>query len=360
MRATANLAVKGTRYYKAAELLQRGSLLSGVAIRLEHQPDNPHDKNAVAVRVKRTGATLGHVSRELASKYAALINSGKIIEASIANVEKNGTYINIHVRVVYEQSDEKLAEKHNSRLWLSASGMPTEAGVYAIRNIDSGRQYIGSSTNLKDRIRSHIRDLSLGCHANHALQSDFFHLGADQFEAKVLVNGVSPSNLAPVEADRITSLLNSGAALYNLTADGQGTGRNSRGYTDSEPVSDRLAKQHAEAEQRRIDEIFFKKRKDVIDAFDPKLAALLPQTSFWTYVVAIFVGELIVLAIVIPKVNDGSLFILSAILALVVSPFISGHFQEKAKQSAQYQSLVKQRDEQLGAIDNERGKMRDL
>lgn len=75
---------------------------------------------------------------------------------------------------------------------------------------------------------------------------------------------------------------------------------------------------------------------------------------------AIFVGALIVLAIVIPKVKDGSLFILSAILAFVVSPFISGHFQEKAKQSAQYQSLVKQRDEQLGAIDNERGKMLSL
>ncbi len=360
MRASANLKVKGTKYYKAAELFQRGSLSPGIAIRLEHQPDNPHDKNAVAVKIKRTGAMLGHVSRELAPKYAALINDGKIIEASIANVERNGTYINIYIRVVYEQSDEQLAEKHNSRLWLSASLMPTGAGVYAIRNIDSGRQYIGSSTNLKERVRSHIRDLSLGCHANHALQSDFSNLGADHFETEVIESVVSTSNLAAVEAGRIKSLLNSGAALYNLTEDGQGTGRNSRGYKDSEPVSDRLARQRVEAEQRRIDELFAKKRKAVIDAFNSKLAALLPQTSFWVYFATVFVGALIVLAILIPKISDGSLFIFSAVLAFVVSPFISNYFQHRAKSSAEYQGLVKQRDAQLSEIENERRKMRDL
>jgi len=64
MQVTANLAVKGTRYYKATELLQKGSLSLGLPIRLEHQPNNPHDKNAVAVRVKRTGAMLGHISKK--------------------------------------------------------------------------------------------------------------------------------------------------------------------------------------------------------------------------------------------------------------------------------------------------------
>lgn len=354
---TANLAVKGTRYYKATELLKRGSLLSGLAIRLEHQPDNPHDKNAVAVRVKKTGAMLGHISRELAPKYSALIDSGDIIEASVANVEKTGTNINIDIRIVYKQSDEHLTEKHNSRLWLSSYYMPEGPGIYAIRNIDSDRQYIGSSYNLKDRIRSHIRDLSIGCHANHALQSDFSRLGADHFEANIMAGGISLQNLAQVEADQITSFLDSGASLYNLTTDGQGTRHKPRGYTVSEPVSDRLAKQRAKAEQRRIDEIFFKKRMSVTDVFDQKLAALLPKTNFWVYFFEVLVGSLIALSIAIPKIKDGSLFIVSAIMAFVVSLFISSHFQEKAKQSAQYQSLVKQRDGQLDAIDNERKKM---
>jgi HIRAN domain len=100
MRTTTNLSVKGTRYYKAAELLQKDSLLSSTAIRLEHQPHNPHDKNAVAVRVKRTGAMLGHISREVAAKYVELLNSGKVIEASVTKIAKEGPYINIDVRAI--------------------------------------------------------------------------------------------------------------------------------------------------------------------------------------------------------------------------------------------------------------------
>ena len=53
MRVSVNLSVKGTKYYKAVELFRRGSLSPGVAIRLEHQSDNPYDKNAVAVKMKR-------------------------------------------------------------------------------------------------------------------------------------------------------------------------------------------------------------------------------------------------------------------------------------------------------------------
>lgn len=345
MRTSAILTVKGTKYYRATELFRRGSLSSGVIIHLEHQPNNPHDKNAVAVKIKRNGAMLGHVSKNLAPKYAVLIDEGRIVEASISRAEMNGACININVQVVYEQSDEQLSQIHNSRLWLSASSMPTDAGVYAIRNTNSGRQYIGSSTNLKSRLRSHIRQLSFGCHANHALQSDFSKLGAEYFEAEVLASGITSSALASVEAERITQLLNSGAALYNLTADGQGTGPNYRGHP-LEPVSDRLARQRAEVE-----------RKAIIDAFEPRLAALLPQANFWAYFVVTFFCAFIGFATVLPKIKDGSLFVLSGVVAFVVSRFISVHFQEKAKQSVRYQSLVKQRNDQLEAINNKYRKM---
>jgi hypothetical protein len=252
MRATVNISVKGTRHYKAAELLHEGSLSSGLAIRLEHQPDNPHDKNAVAVRVKRTGAMLGHISRKLAAKYAALINSGRIIEARITNIAKEGAYVNISVRVVYEQSNDQLAKKRSSRLWQSASALPMQPGIYSIRHIGSGRQYIGSSKNIKNRLHSHIRDLLIGCHANHTLQSDFSKFGANHFEAQALVRCVSLSKLPTLEADRISSLLNAGSPLYNLTLDGQGTGRKLHGHSNSEPISDRHARQRPKADQRLI------------------------------------------------------------------------------------------------------------
>jgi hypothetical protein len=167
---------------------------------------------------------------------------------------------------------------------------------------------------------------------------------------------VSPSNLAKVEADRISLLKNAGSALYNLTEDGQGIGRNFRGRSNSETISDRFARQRAEAERRRIDEIFAKKRREIFDIFEPKLAALLPQMNFWTYFAGTFVGALIMLAVLIQNIKDGSLFILSAVLAFVIPPFIKGHFREKAKQTVQYQNLIKQRDAQLEALDNERNK----
>ncbi len=176
-------------------MLRKGSLSSGLAIRLEHRPDNPYDGNAVAVRIKTTGAMLGHISRGSAAKYAALLNSGETIEARITNIAKDGEDVNIDVRVVYEQSDDKLAkkyssrdqlaEKHSSRLWQSTAVLPAEPGIYSIRHIDLGRQYIGSSNNTKDRLRSHIRNLSLGRHENYALQSDFSRFGANYFGATV-------------------------------------------------------------------------------------------------------------------------------------------------------------------------------
>ena len=238
MRASANLSVKGTLYYKAFELYQNDSLSSNIPIRLEHQPNNPHDRNAVAIRVKHTGEMLGHVSRDIAPKYAELINKNKIIEAKIFSVSKKGTYINIIIQVLYELSDDHLAKRRNSRMGRSVSNIPATSGLYVIRNIDSGKQYVGSSINLKSRTQEHINHLSSGNHENYALQSDYSRLGPDQFEVAMLERSVEPCQLAKREADQIATLLNAGNQLYNLTKDGQGLGRKPREYQRTEPVSD--------------------------------------------------------------------------------------------------------------------------
>ena len=89
MQVSARITVKGTRYYEFAELLKNGFLAPGVAIRLEHQPLNPQDLNAVAVRVQSTGAMLGHIPKDLAPKYAALVIAGKIISAKVSSIAKS-------------------------------------------------------------------------------------------------------------------------------------------------------------------------------------------------------------------------------------------------------------------------------
>lgn len=353
MRKSAKISVKGTKYYRAEELFQRGSLSPGTAIRLQHQPENPHDRNAVAVKIRKTGAMLGYLPKNLAPKYAAIITDGKIYEASLYKAEKNGNYIELDVHVVYDESDEVVLQRHNSILWLSGSGMPTEAGVYAIRSTESGRKYIGSSRNIKNRIISHIRDLSIGCHPNHALQSDFSRLGPDYFEITVLVEGISPSVLAAAEADQIRQSLNSGSALYNLTEDGQGSRKRSQSHARSDPISDRLSRERSEAERRRIERLFYAKKADIISEFDYKLKALIPRTNFLRYFIVAFFFANMALLMAVPKLEQATLVVVSMIFAFVALPLIGSHLKSEAKRKVQYQDLIKNRTKQLEEIENE-------
>ena len=354
MQRSVTISVKGTYYYKASEIFDRGALSPETAIRLEHQPNNPHDRNAVAVKVKKTGEMLGFIPRGLAQKYALIISSGNLIKTSIANVEKNGKYINLEIRVWYDEP----ADQHNSRLSYSASLMPMVAGIYTIRNIDSGRQYIGSSMNLKSRLRTHIRELSLGNHPNHALQSDFSKLGADCFEAEALKKVTSPSLLTEFESNQIAELLNSGADLYNLTEDGRGAGGDKYSFKDSEPVSDRIARQRMVTEQRRLDEMIDAQKKAVRNAFDPQISDLLPKTSFWAYFIATFICTFVVLLAVVPGAASTVVLIVLGALAFVISALIRNNALEKAKNSPKYLDLVGQRDSKLRELENERRRLR--
>jgi hypothetical protein len=99
MRATASLSVKGIRHYKAAELLQKGSLASGLAIRLEHQPTIDMTETQLPYGSKHLAQCWG-IYRRSAAKFAALLTSGQVIEARITNIAKDGEDINIVVLVV--------------------------------------------------------------------------------------------------------------------------------------------------------------------------------------------------------------------------------------------------------------------
>jgi hypothetical protein len=281
MKTTVNIPVKGTSFYKAKELFQKGFLSQGMPIQLEHQTNNPHDKNAVAVKLKRKGEMLGHISKELAPKYSKLVNEGKVIEVLVSKIEMNGKYLNIDIKITYENNPEQQSQKNNSRLWLSSLNIKAEAGIYTIQNLSTGRQYIGSSANLNERIKTHTRDLFLGRHPNHALQSDFSRLGPEDFEAKALIEGIPVSQLTIEEADKINSLLNSGAALYNFTADGQGSTSNYRNRVTTETISDRFHRRRAAVDYLKNPE---------------KEKALRPDGKSVNYYFILFIVVIIILA----------------------------------------------------------------
>lgn len=354
MRVSTNLVVKGTYYYKTHKALKKGLLVSGIGICLVHRPNNPHDRSAVEVRLKKTGTMLGHVSRELAPKYASLLNSGRIVEATVACVSEERSRIYLEIHVVYDQTEEEIMQKHSTKFWQCASSLTLEPGVYAIRNLETGWLYVGSSKNVRDRVLDHLRDLSLGSHPNQPLQTDFNRFGPDYFEVYLLLRNVSISSLSISESAQISKLIQDGANLYNLTIDGQGTPYIRRRNSIPEPVSDRIARQHAEEERKRLYETFRAKREQIYEIFEPKLAALLPNLNFWVYFTAVFLGVLIILVILVSKIKGGALFLLSVLLAFVITPFVKRHFDRKGRELPQYQRTLRERDEALSALEKER------
>jgi len=60
------------------------------------------------------------------------------------------------------------------------------AGIYQIRNMATGKRYIGSSIYLRERLRQHALTLYGGSHLNHRLQRDFERHGGENFAFEVL------------------------------------------------------------------------------------------------------------------------------------------------------------------------------
>lgn len=59
-------------------------------------------------------------------------------------------------------------------------------GVYCIRNIKDNKYYIGSSTNIDTRLKTHKQHLLKGCHNCRVLQKDFDKLGIDSFKFDII------------------------------------------------------------------------------------------------------------------------------------------------------------------------------
>ena len=60
------------------------------------------------------------------------------------------------------------------------------SGIYEIRNMTNGNRYIGSSSDLKSRRRTHFSELRTGIHGSPHIQNAFNLYGEAQFEFTVL------------------------------------------------------------------------------------------------------------------------------------------------------------------------------
>ena len=61
-----------------------------------------------------------------------------------------------------------------------------EKGIFMIKNISSGRVFLGGSMNMHEILKKHKFMLDLNSHRNQALQDDYNKYGADDFEFSIL------------------------------------------------------------------------------------------------------------------------------------------------------------------------------
>lgn len=64
--------------------------------------------------------------------------------------------------------------------------LTVEAGIFAVRNLQSGKVLLGSSLNLRGPLNKHRFMLKIKRHANAQLQADWDRLGPEQFAFEVL------------------------------------------------------------------------------------------------------------------------------------------------------------------------------
>ncbi len=77
-----------------------------------------------------------------------------------------------------------LEERRRKTEWYKQTNR--RAGVYAVRNKESGRLLLGSSRNLHGPLNRHLMELKIGSHRCAELQADWNSLGAEAFEFEVL------------------------------------------------------------------------------------------------------------------------------------------------------------------------------
>ncbi len=63
---------------------------------------------------------------------------------------------------------------------------PPPPGIYAVRNLETGRTHLGASPNVRGRLNREQFQLELNSHPQGELQADWNRLGGKAFEFEVL------------------------------------------------------------------------------------------------------------------------------------------------------------------------------
>ena len=213
MNKTVIIKVVGTYYYEAKEAYKLGFLSEGKPITLKADIHNEHDPHAVAVFADNF--KLGHISKDYAPKYQAIILKNKMVTAKVESLTFPETGNALKLKILINYNDDVQGNG-----FIKKFDLPEGSGVYKITIGEAG-SYIGSTTNLRRRANQHLTQLKNGAHFNNILQFAFNNSEGDGFSFEVLER-CHPNQLETKEQNQIYAALKENTFLFNKTLDGRG------------------------------------------------------------------------------------------------------------------------------------------
>lgn len=92
------VSLRGAAHYKAA--VRAGELSPGSRVRLEREPHNEYDSNAVAVHALNTPGVLGHFNKGMAPALSKLMDGGEKLSATALTGDPAGKYSAEPIKIV--------------------------------------------------------------------------------------------------------------------------------------------------------------------------------------------------------------------------------------------------------------------
>lgn len=111
LRASTKIA--GTRYYAAEKLYSSKKLKRGDAVKLQRDPSNLYDKNAIKI-LSNSGSMLGYIPRTFAEVLAPKMDSGLKVSANIKEIGRRDGGLRLRINLVYENLRKPTINKAKS------------------------------------------------------------------------------------------------------------------------------------------------------------------------------------------------------------------------------------------------------
>ena len=204
-----SLSIQGMWAYQAQEEHAKGNVFIGAAVHLVREPDNPHDKNAVEIRLLKNGSKLGYIPRMQSLWLSKILADGGKYSATICHIGQR-TYrgkkqIHANVEIDVDDSPRLEAQAGSQDFRRACESELGKSGIYSIINLQNRKMYIGSSRNIGMRWKEHLRNLQNNCHHSQKLQKDWNQYGEEEFEFRVEEHTNDCGVLEKLEEDYIES-----------------------------------------------------------------------------------------------------------------------------------------------------------